>query len=93
MSASNYTQFAYECSRQNASINYGDDFSEWENEFKEGIELKKGDQVRLLGSFVHQGSDSTEIEIENDMELNIAFSPFIVADTLDTLDTTAQGTF
>tara|TARA_R110001606_G_scaffold136195_3_gene273599 strand:+ start:2333 stop:6994 length:4662 start_codon:yes stop_codon:yes gene_type:complete len=92
MSATNYTQFAYECSRQNASINYGDDYSEWENEFKEGIELKKGDQVRLLGSFVHQGSDSTEIEIENNMELNISYSPFLVADTLDTLDSTAEGT-
>ncbi len=92
MSGTNYTQFSYECSRQNASINYGDDFSEWENNFSEGIELKKGDQVRLLGSFVHQGSTSEEIEVEQDMELNIAYSPFIVADTIDTLDTTAEGT-
>ena len=89
---SNTTQMSYECSRQNASITYGEDFSEWENEFKEGIELKKGDTVRLLGSFVHQGSTSEEIEVEQDMELNIAYSPFIVADTIDTLDTTADGT-
>tara|TARA_R110002153_G_scaffold161463_1_gene313889 strand:+ start:2724 stop:7433 length:4710 start_codon:yes stop_codon:yes gene_type:complete len=88
----NYTQMSYECSRQNASITYGEDFSEWENEFKEGIQLKKGDQVRLLGSFVHQGSTSEEIEVEQNMELNIAYSPFIVADTIDTLDTTADGT-
>ena len=88
---SNYTQSSYECSRQNASITYGEDNTEWENEFKEGIELKKGDMVRLLGSFVHQGSDATEIEVEKDMELNVSYSPFIVADTIDTLDTTADG--
>jgi hypothetical protein len=92
MSGPNFTQSSYECSRQNASIIYGEDFSEWENEFKGGITLKKGDTVRLLGSFVHQGSTSEEIEVEQDMELNIAYSPFIVADTIDTLDTTADGT-
>ena len=70
---SNYTQSSYECSRQNASITYGEDNTEWENEFKEGIELKKGDMVRLLGSFVHQGSDATEIEVEKDMELNVRY--------------------
>ena len=91
MSGTNYTQFSYECSRQNATITYGDDFSEWENVFSEGIELKKGDQVRLLGSFVHQGSDATEIEVEQDMELNISYSPFLLAETIDTLDSTADG--
>ena len=91
MSGPNFTQSSYECSRQNATITYGEDFSEWENEFKDGITLKKGDQVRLLGSFVHQGSDATEIEVERDMELNISYSPFLKADTIDTLDSTATG--
>jgi hypothetical protein len=45
----------------------------------------------LLGSFVHQGSDATEIEVERDMELNISYSPFLKADTIDTLDSTATG--
>ena len=83
---------SYECSRQSASVKSDTDFSSWTNEFSQGIELKKGDTVRLLGSFVHQGSTSEEIEVEQDMELNIAYSPFIVADTIDTLDTTADGT-
>lgn len=92
MSGTNYTQFSYECSRQSASVKSETDFSSWTNEFTEGIELKKGDTVRLLGSFVHQGSTAEEIEVENDMELNIAYSPFIMADTIDTLDSTADGT-
>ena len=87
----NYTQMSYECSRQSATISNDEDFSTWTNEFKEGIELKKGDQVRLLGSFVHQGSTAEEIEIERDMELNISYSPFLKADTIDTLDSTASG--
>ncbi len=89
---SNTTQMSYECSRQSSSVKSETDFSEWTNEFTEGIELKKGDTVRLLGSFVHQGSTSEEIEVENDMELNIAYSPFIMGDTIDTLDSTADGT-
>ena len=86
MSGPNFTQSSYECSRQNATITYGEDFSEWENEFKDGITLKKGDQVRLLGSFVHQGSDATEIEVERDMELNISYSPYLKGMTMDTID-------
>jgi hypothetical protein len=88
---SNTTQMSYECSRQSSSVKSETDFSEWTNEFTEGIELKKGDTVRLLGSFVHQGSTAEEIEVENDMELNIAYSPFILADTIDTLDSTTDG--
>ena len=65
---SNTTQMSYECSRQSASVKSDTDFSSWTNEFSQGIELKKGDTVRLLGSFVHQGSTSEEIEEEQDME-------------------------
>ena len=60
---STYTQTVYECSRQTAVVQV--DNTEWINEFTEGIKLQRGDQVRLLGSFVHEGGDSNEIVIED----------------------------
>ena len=55
---STYTQEVYECSRQTASVQI--DNREWYNEFTEGIKLNRGDQVRLLGSFIQEGTDSNE---------------------------------
>ena len=84
-----YTQTAYECSIQNSSIKI--DNTEWVNEFSEGIELKKGDQVRLLGSFIQEGSDQNEIEVETDQEVNISYSPYLLGNTLDTIDKSKNG--
>ena len=66
-----YTQTVYECSRDSASVKI--DETNWINEFSDGIELKKGDQVRLLGSFVQEGANSNEIEISQDQEVNISY--------------------
>lgn len=77
---------SYECSRQNASVKLGN--AEWINQFSDGIELKTGDTVRLLGSFVHEGSSGEEIQISNDLTANVSFSPFIKANTFGTSDRT-----
>ncbi len=84
-----YTQEAYECSIQTSSVRI--DNTEWINEFSQGIKLKKGDQVRLLGSFIQEGSDSNEIEIEEDQEINISYSPYLLGNTIDTIDKTENG--
>ena len=75
---------SYECSRQNSKVQISN--AEWINEFTDGIELKKGDTVRLLGSFVHEGSSGEEIQITKDLTTNISFSPFIKANTFGTAD-------
>ena len=84
MSYANFHQNVYECSRQNASIKISN--SEYINEFSDGIKLNKGDTVRLLGSFIQEGSDSNEIELDTDLELNISFNPYVLGNTIDTLD-------
>ena len=78
---SNYQSQVYECSRGDA-IWKTDDNSEWINKFSEGIEVKRGDNIRILGSFVHEGNSGEEIEIDKDQQINIAFSPYIQASTL-----------
>ena len=75
---------SYECSRQNSKVQISN--AEWINEFTDGIELKQGDTVRLLGSFVHEGSSGEEIQITKDLTTNISFSPFIKANTFGTAD-------
>ena len=79
------TTKAYECSKANAAVSISN--TEWINEFEEGIKLEKGDQVRLLGSFVNETSSGDSIEIENDMEVNIQYSPYVKAQTFFTADT------
>ena len=83
------TQTVYECSRQTASVQI--DNTEWVNEFSEGIKLNRGDTVRLLGSFVQEGTDSSEIEVETDQEINISYSPFLKGSTMDTIDKSQNG--
>ena len=51
----------YECARNTAAVKI--DNSEWINDFSGGIKLNKGDNVRILGSFVHEGSSGEEIEL------------------------------
>ena len=84
-----YTSEVYECSKQSASVQI--DNTEWINVFSEGIQLHKGDQVRLLGSFIHEGTDSNEIEVETDQEINISYSTYLKGATMDTIDKTENG--
>lgn len=79
---SNYQSEAYECARNSASVSISP--SEWINEFSDGIKLKKGDNVRLLGSFVHEGNSGEEIEVAEDKSINVAFSPYLQASTFST---------
>ena len=65
----------YECSRASASLQISN--SHWINEFND-LKLNKGDSIRILGSFVHEGSMGEEIEIIEDTELNINYSPFLL---------------
>ena len=78
------TTQAYECSKTNAKVNISN--SEWINEFKDGIKLEKGDSVRLLGSFVNEASSGSDIEITDDMNINLQFSPYIKGQTFFTAD-------
>ena len=83
------TESVYECSRESASIQI--DNTHWINQFSEGIKLNKGDQVRLLGSFIQEGANSNEIEIKTNQELNITYSPYLLGNTIDTIDKTKNG--
>lgn len=74
----------YECSRQNASVLLNKEGTEWINEFKEGIELEPLDTIRILGSFVNEQAEGTEIEVTDKMEFNIIHTPYILANTLAT---------
>tara|TARA_R110002020_G_scaffold319851_3_gene535904 strand:+ start:1095 stop:5996 length:4902 start_codon:yes stop_codon:yes gene_type:complete len=84
-----YTQNVYECARDTATIQV--DNTHWINSFSEGIKLKKGDQVRLLGSFVQEGANSNEIEIRENQEVNISYSPYLLGNTIDTIDKKENG--
>lgn len=78
---SNTTQSkVYECSASNASVRISN--SEWINEFSDGIELDVGDTVRVLGSFIQEKGGGDTIEISEDIDLNIGFTPYITAETL-----------
>ena len=79
-------QLIYECSRKTADKQISN--SEWINIWRDGIQLNRGDTVRLLGSFVHEGSSGEEIQISKDLTTNISFSPFIKANTFGTADRT-----
>ncbi len=81
-----YQSKVYECSRQNATVLLNDNGTEWINEFKEGIKLDKGDQIRILGSFVNEQAQGDEIEITDDMSINVVHTPYIKGNTLATAD-------
>lgn len=74
----------FECARNTASVKI--DNSEWINDFSGGIKLNKGDSVRILGSFVHEGSSGEEIELTDNTECNVAYSPYIIGATIGTAD-------
>ena len=70
----------YECSASNASVTISN--SEWINEFSDGIELDVGDTVRVLGSFIQEKGGGDTIDIAEDINFNIGFTPYITAETL-----------
>ena len=79
-----YQSEVFECARNTATVKI--DNTEWINEFSGGIKLNKGDNVRILGSFIHEGSSGEEMEVAADVNVNVAFSPYIIGTTLGTQD-------
>ena len=71
----------YECSRGNADQQISN--SEWINTWNEGIELKRGDTVRLLGSFISEAGDGDDIAINEDTKFTMEFEPYINAETVN----------
>ena len=67
----------YECSRENSQTQYSN--SEWVNQFSEGIDLKRGDVIRILGSFVEETNTDQSIVIEQEYKANLEFIPYITA--------------
>jgi hypothetical protein len=72
---SNPQTLVYECSRANAQVKITN--NEWINEFSEGIKLEKGDQVKLLGSFIQESGAGDQIEISQDEVATIGFTPYM----------------
>ena len=72
---SNPQTLVYECSRGNAAVKITN--NEWINEFSEGIKLEKGDQIKLLGSFIQESGAGDQIEISQDEIASIGFSPYM----------------
>ena len=86
--------FVYECSRGNAAHTISN--SEWVNEWNEGIKLKQGDSVRLLGSFISEAGDGNDIAIDTDTSFTIDFYPYMNAETVQfggTVDSHFPGKF
>ncbi len=71
----------YECSRGNADHQISN--SEWINTWNEGIELKRGDTVRLLGSFISEAGDGDDIAIDEDTKFTMEFEPYLNAETVN----------
>ena len=61
----NYQSKVYECSISNAAIVLEEGTS-WINTFNGGINLEKGDTMRILGSFVNESAEGDQIEITSD---------------------------
>ena len=65
----------YECSRENAKVKISE--NHFINEFSEGIELNKGDTVRILGSFINEAGSGEEIEItEDNNKFTLSYVPY-----------------
>ena len=82
----NYQSKVYECSISNAAIVLEEGTS-WINTFNGGINLEKGDTMRILGSFVNESAEGDQIEITSDMAINVIHTPYIKGSTLATANT------
>lgn len=81
--------FVYECSRKNAQKQISN--SEWINIFEDGIKLQRGDQVRLLGSFINEDGDAQDIQILEGSSVTLEYVPFVNADTVIFEDSTGSS--
>ena len=80
-------QLIYECSRKTADKQVSN--SEWINIWRDGIQLNRGDTVRLLGSFISEDGDSSDIQILQNQSFTIEHTPYINVDTVRFEDTSS----
>lgn len=73
-------QLIYECSRKTADKQISN--SEWINIFRDGIHLNRGDTVRLLGSFISEDGDSSDIQVLDNTSFTMEYTPYINVDTV-----------
>lgn len=73
-------QIIYECSRKTADKQISN--SEWINIFRDGIHVNRGDTVRLLGSFISEDGDSSDIQILENQSFTMEYTPYINVDTV-----------
>jgi len=73
-------QLIYECSRKTADKQISN--SEWINIFRGGIQVNRGDTVRLLGSFISEDGDSSDIQILEDQSFTMEYTPYLNIDTV-----------
>ena len=73
-------QMIYECSRKTAEKQISN--SEWINVWNEGIQLNRGDTVRLLGSFISEDGDASDIQVLDNTSFTIEHMPYINVDTV-----------
>ncbi len=81
-------QLIYECSRKTADKQVSN--SEWINIFRDGIHLKRGDTVRLLGSFISEDGDSSDIQILENQSFTMEFTPYLNVNTVRFEDETTS---
>lgn len=80
-------QLIYECSRKSSDKQISN--SEWINIWRDGIHLKRGDTVRLLGSFISEDGDSSDIQVLDKSSFTIEHMPYINVDTVRFEDSVA----
>tara|TARA_R110000787_G_scaffold6745_1_gene23409 strand:- start:465 stop:4577 length:4113 start_codon:yes stop_codon:yes gene_type:complete len=73
-------QMIYECSRKTAEKKVSN--SEWINVWNDGIQLNRGDTVRLLGSFISEDGDSSDIQVLENTSFTMEHMPYINIDTV-----------
>tara|TARA_R110000803_G_scaffold111260_1_gene179683 strand:+ start:2122 stop:6402 length:4281 start_codon:yes stop_codon:yes gene_type:complete len=86
--SSSQTQ-VFECSRGNAQVKITN--NEWINEFSEGIKIEKGDQVKLMGSFIQERGAGDQIEISKDEVATIGYTPYIKFESIKFTTPKSQG--
>ena len=73
-------QLIYECSRKTADKQISN--SEWINIWRDGIQLNRGDTVRLLGSFISEDGDSSDIQVLDNQSFTMEYTPYINVNTV-----------
>lgn len=82
-------QLIYECSRKTADKQVSN--SEWINIFRDGIQLNRGDTVRLLGSFISEDGDSSDIQILENQSFTMEHTPYLNVNTVRFEDDTSSA--